>query len=159
MNSSVPLQDPFSYGPMGIISMALFLAAVVIALILIYKNVGRTPKRKKEIKQPIQGPIVISVNAKTKYYNVIVEIEASLNEGKITTREAYQQMSTCTRSFFHEVTGVDVTTYTLSDIHDMGFPQLEYLVSEYYAPEFAEHTIGDVSASIAKTKRVIAEWN
>ena len=159
MKSSVSLQDPFSYGVMGMISMALFTAAIVVALILIYRNVGREPKKKKAAAPVRNTQVVIPVNAKTRYFNGICNIEAALQTNAITTREAYQQMSACTRSFFKEATGIDVTTYTLSDIHEMGFPQLEYLVTEYYAPEFAEDTIGDVAASIEKTKKVISEWN
>jgi len=57
------------------------------------------------------------------------------------------------------VTGMDVSTYTLEEIHALGIPQLAYLVEEYYAPEFAPEHDGDVRASIEKTKRVIAQWN
>lgn len=37
-------------------------------------------------------------------------------------------------------------------------PELYYLVAEYYAPEFARKSDGDVRASLEKTRSLIERW-
>ena len=56
------------------------------------------------------------------------------------------------------VTGKEVHTYTLEEVREADMPALEVLMEEYYKPEFAEHSAGDVIASIDKTKKAIETW-
>lgn len=155
--------EPFSYGAGWIVLFAfltvgLATAAVLIKFVPIWKAKARKPKLvQTEVKKP--EVLVVPGTAKRRYLTLITKVENDLAAGRITTRDAYQQMSFCTKGFFQEVTGVDVSTYTLEEIHALGIPQLEYLVNEYYAPEFAPEYNGDVRASMEKTKRVISQWN
>ena len=67
-------------------------------------------------------------------------------------------MSMCIRKFVHAVTGIKVQNYTLGDIGGLNMPGLYNLVSEYYSPEFARKSEGDVINSLAKTRSMIEQW-
>ena len=38
-------------------------------------------------------------------------------------------------------------------------PFLTELIQEYYAPEFAKQSIGDIKQAIEKTRKVVEKWN
>ena len=80
------------------------------------------------------------------------------DQGKLDVRGAYQRMSRCIRGFVHAATGIRVQNYTLYDIERLNMPELYYLVAEYYAPEFARKSDGDVRASLEKTRSLIERW-
>ena len=73
-------------------------------------------------------------------------------------RSTYQKMSEIIRDFVFEMTGIKVQNYTLSDIRQIKMPVLEELVEEYYSPEFAERSEGDVQAALDKTRKAIRHW-
>ncbi|MGN0396368.1 MAG: hypothetical protein ACI4EF_13475 [Coprococcus sp.] len=159
MKTSVELQEPFSYAiwPMVIVGIIVVAMLGYYIIIKLYERSKR--KQQKEvivIKQ--KSPDEIAV-IKQKYIEELDKIESDLNADKISIRAAYQKMSICIRRFVHEVTGIKVHHYTLQDIRTLNMPMLEELIVEYYAPEFSRKSIGNVSASIEKTKRVIERWN
>ena len=96
---------------------------------------------------------------KNKYLNMLDELDNKLDTKKISSRKAYQELSILIRSFVKEVTGIDVTTCVLSDIERMNMPIIYDLVKEYYSPEFARISIGNIRSSISKTRGVIYRWN
>ena len=67
-------------------------------------------------------------------------------------------MSRCIRGFVHAATGIRVQNYTLYNIERLNMPELYYLVAEYYAPEFARKSDGDVRTSLEKTRSLIERW-
>lgn len=117
-------------------------------------------KKKNNIKNEIIIPkqkdlILIKKDYLIKLDNLINE----LNENKISNRKAYQNLSSLIRNFIYEVTNIKVQNYTLTDIKKINMPILYELVSDYYDPEFAKISKGNIKVSINKTKMVIERWN
>ncbi len=129
--------------------------AIIIILIIIFAITIHKPKKVKKIS--IVKPININ-DIKNKYLLEIDNLLTSVNENKISLRHSYQQLSKLIRNFIYEVTGLKVQNYTLSDIKTINMPILSTLVEEYYHPEFAKDSKGDIIASITKTREVIAKW-
>ena len=98
-------------------------------------------------------------NKMTMKYTIVSATEADLRSGKISIRQAYQNMSSCIRGFIFEATGIPVEKYTLSEIRKVNIPALTQLVEEYYEPEFARFTYADVNQSIYKTRKVLELWH
>ena len=156
MESSVELQSPFSYAVWPIV-VAGCIAAVAILFFLILKYI-RFRKIKKNTPKIVVRP-ALDINAiKRKYLTELAGIDRDFNMGKEDIRGAYQRMSQCIRQFVHAVTGIRVQNYTLQDIKRLNMPMLYALVAEYYAPEFARKSEGDVRNSLDKTRSLIERW-
>lgn len=160
MQTSVPLQDPFSYALWPILLLVVILlfislVAVVWGILVLIKKVYKAPK--KEIKAP--RPVTKNkVTVKQEYLAKITSLEEDLKTEKIDVRECYQRLSVYIREFAYQMTGIDVTKFTLSEIKEIKMSQLDELIQEYYAPEFARESKGNAMISIAKTKKVIETW-
>ena len=96
---------------------------------------------------------------KEKYLKRLDNIEEKLNSNKISVRHAYQMLSANIRYFVFEVTNIKVQNYTLREIEKLKMPILSELIEEYYAPEFAEYSVGNIKTSLEKTRKVIEKWN
>lgn len=159
METSVKLQEPFSYAvwPMVVVGM---IAAAILVYLMIDKLI-EVSKKKRTTEIPVvrQKSFDEVAAIKRKYIAELYKIENDLKNHKTGIRAAYQKMSVCIRKFVYEVTGIKVQHYTLFEIKTLNMPMLEDLITEYYAPEFARKSVGDISASIEKTKRVIERWN
>lgn len=161
MNTSVELQEPFSYAVWPLILVGTLVVGYLIFLIVakILKN-RKYKAPKPAVVKPKETVDIFAI--KKKYMGELNKIEADLQVGKITVRVAYQRMSQCIRRFVYEVTGLKVQHYTLAEIQELRMPILEELISEYYTPEFAGKSVVAVEntyQSIEKTKRVIERWN
>lgn len=156
METSVSLQAPFSYAiwPMVFIGMPVLVFGVYLLV-----SAMRKGKKPVENKGVIQRRRIDCNLIKRKYLMQLERMQQDLCNGRITTRDVYQSMSLCIRGFVYEVTGIQVQNYTLEDIKKLQMPELEALISEYYAPEFAWQSVGDSHASLEKTKRAIQLWN
>lgn len=150
------LQDMMSYSKLGIIGL-LFLAAVVLIVIVVALII----KIRKNAPDPV--PRIASESkiniAKAKYNKLLMDLEARYQMGKISEKEAYQELSKYIRHFVHDVTGIKVQNYTLEDIGRLNMPMLYYLIAECYAPEFSADASGDLGESIRKAREVIYGWN
>ena len=156
MRTSVKLQDPFSYSLIPIIILGLLI--IILFGIWLYKR--RKPKVKKAEEIVIKkAPKENLAGIKAKYLKKIDEVEKKLKEDKIKLRGAYQELSSIIRFFTFEVTGIKVQNYTLQDIESLNMPELTELIQEYYAPEFAQISKGNIEVSLAKTRKVIEKWN
>ncbi len=157
MQTSVELQDPFSYMIIWPIIAVVFIAGVAFAQYYLRKKLGDRLKKEKQIK--IKRISEMSLEGKKKkYIGELIYIETDLMNKKITVRQAYHKMSMCIRMFVYEVTGIKVQKYTLSEIRSINIPHLTQLVREYYEPEFAYDSRADVRASIMRTRQVIEGW-
>lgn len=152
METSVNLQSPFSYAiyPVFIIIIILF----VYILVLFCK-----PKKKVKVKTVQKKQVVDIKKIKNKYLKKLDDVECKMDNNKISIRSAYQSTSNIIRNFVHEVTSIKVQNYTLEEIKLLDMPILYELVSEYYTPEFAEQSVGDIKKSIEKTRKVIEKWS
>lgn len=151
MQTGTELQAPFSYSLLPII--LLFVALFLPLIIRLLKKYW--PRNNNMIINTYTDSNMI----KNKYLNMLDELDNKLDTKKISSRKAYQELSILIRSFVKEVTGIDVTTCVLSDIERMNMPIIYDLVKEYYSPEFARISIGNIRSSISKTRGVIYRWN
>ncbi len=156
METTVKLQDLYAYSILPISIIAILVIAITI-YILIEKI-----KKKNEIVKIEDVKIVEPKNIKSiqnKYLKRLDNLRKKLELNRITTRVAYQGLSTLIRYFIYEVTDIKVQNYTLSEIETLNMPFLTELIQEYYAPEFAKQSIGDIKQAIEKTRKVVEKWN
>ena len=151
MQTGTELQAPFSYSMIPII--LLFVVLFLPFIIRLLKKYW--PRNNNMVINTYTDFNIV----KTKYLNMLDELDNKLDSKKISSRKAYQELSILIRSFVKEVTGIDVTTCVLSDIERMNMPVIYELVKEYYSPEFARISIGNIRSSISKTRGVIYRWN
>ena len=152
MQVQTELRAPFHYSIIPtMICLAVFACCLIALLLLMYKRpikqVVKTPK-KKEL-----------YDIKKEYLDKIEALKADVAAKKITSRKAYQALSGLIRNFIFEVTNVKVQNYTLRQITTLRMPHLTELIREYYNPEFAAKSNGDIMKSIEKTQGVIKKWN
>lgn len=156
MNTKVQLQDMFSYSKLPIIIVGGLIALYIVVLI------ARVIIRKIKISnaKKARRPKVVNVpKVKNKYLKKLENLRSRFNGGELDIRGAYQGMSAIIRDYIYAVTGRSVQSFTLEDVKKANMPALQDLMEEYYNPEFAKHSEGDVIASIDKTKRAIETWN
>lgn len=151
MQVQTKLKPMFSYSFLTIV----FTAAIIIIIFILIKYI-----KKKEIRKNVIIPThkdLISI--KKNYLLKLQELSNNLNSNNINSRKAYQNLSNIIRSFVYEATNIKVQNYTLKEIKMINIPILYELVSEYYDPEFAKISKGNISSSINKTRMVIEKWN
>ncbi len=153
---TVELQDMMSYSKAGVIGFIALVAAVLLAILI-----AVIIKLRKNAPAPV--PRMASENkirtAKEKYNRLLMELEARYQMGKVSEKEAYQELSKYIRHFVHDVTGIKVQNCTLEDIGRLNMPMLYYLIAECYAPEFSQDASGNLGDSIRKAREVIYGWN
>ena len=116
--------------------------------------------KPKENEAPV--PVFVKpdmTKLKAQYLASLDKIEARFNEDTTKIRPAYEGMSIVVREFVYKATGTEVDKFTLSEISQTEFEDLTHLVGEYYKPEFDKISEGDVRASLAKSRRLVSEWN
>lgn len=161
MDTSVKLQDMFSFSLVPIYIVAGLIGAIILYFIIdfIVRKIKSRPKKEVTKKQEIVVKKPVNVSAsKEKYIEKLVILENEYNNGTCDVRNAYQQMSAIIRDFVFDVTGIKVQNYTLLDIKGLNMPVLEELIEEYYSPEFEEQSEGNVKVSLDKTKAAIERW-
>ncbi|MBQ9318723.1 MAG: hypothetical protein IJR82_03755 [Bacilli bacterium] len=151
MQVSTELRPMFSFPSHCII----IIVGVVVLLTIIYLFLNRKKRSPKAIIPQKKDIVLI----KQHYLNDINELEQKCKSRQISNRETYQKLSLLIRLFIFEMTSIKVQNYTLSEIEKINIPILSELVREYYNPEFASISNGDVMISIKKTREVIIRWN
>ena len=164
MEFSVDLQDPFLFPPIWTVCAILFAAAAIATVILLYHFFhGRNA-----FENPLEGlhdlhirPVSASrlSRFKTQYQKKLQQLSEKQKSGKISERKAYQEMSILIRGFVKDVTGIQVTTCTYTDIKSLNLPALTKLLRTYYEPEFAERSNADFNDSLKDTLEIIKKWN
>lgn len=159
MQSSISLQEPFSFAFWPILLCGGVALGCAIGLLLLHRKrkvqVSKEPKRKPVLPK---SPATIAA-CKNKYLKQLEQIRQKSQSGQLSVRSTYQQLSLCIRNFIYEVTGINVLNYTLTDIKQLKLPTLERLMEEYYTQEFPYQTQADACASIENTKKAIEQWN
>ncbi len=161
MQTSVDLQDPFSYSlPLTIALAALVLIPLIAYLIYLFiKN--KPKKRAKKVKPPKPvKPKPVNVELERRdCLRLISEIHARHENGKIDDRQAYIELSAAVRNFVHVVRGVDVQNFTLAEIKELNMPRLSILIEQFYRPEFAqEDTVSDIQKAFTDARTVVSQW-
>ncbi len=154
MKTTVNLQDLLSYSMLPIYIAAGVIVLLVLCLVIIH--IVRRPKKTRD--NNIFVPRSIAA-IKKKYLSRLAKLMESVESNSIEIRIAYQKLSKIIRMFIYEATGIKVQNYTLAEIREQNMTVLAELVEEYYPPEFAKMSVGNIVESLAKTKKVIEEWN
>lgn len=156
MNTKIQLQDMFSYSKSPILILGGLVALYIIVLVamVVIRKILKNNARKKRIPKPVNIQ-----RSRDKYLKKLEALRSKFETGDIDIREAYQRMSAIIRDYVYAATGRSVISFTLEDVKKAEMPALQALMEEYYHPEFAKHSEGDVIASIEKTKRAIETWN
>ena len=151
MQVASDLRPMFSYSLLYIIITIVIIAILIVLLKVDFK------RKKKEIPIIVKSKNIYEI--KNKYLELIDNLEIDVNENKITNRHAYQKLSSLIRNYIFEATSIKVQNYTLKDIEKINMPVLYDLVAEYYDPEFAIISKGNILNSLKKTRKVIERWN
>ncbi len=151
MQIQTELRPMFSYSIFPIL-ITLTTIAILFWLIKLTKKKHLPPKIKISNHKDLS-------KIKNKYLLKLQKLENDVNSNKITTRIAYQSLSTITRNFIYEMTNIKVQNYTLKEIEELNIPILYERIKECYNPEFAEMAKGDINLSIKRTRMVIEKWN
>lgn len=159
MNTTVQLQDPFSYSKAPIIIISILLASYILYRLILYFLKQKKKKQKEKEEKPAE-PVLKDINViKQEYLQMVLQLEKQYREGEMDNRQAYTEISRIFRDFVYEVTGVEAPKYTLHDIAGLNMPVLYKLIDHCYHPEFAERSDCNVPESIDMTKRAIELWN
>ena len=158
MSITVELQDMFSYSLWPIV-----LAAALVVIIGIIGLIILGKKKKlitSEAITPIPAtPPIHGNQVKEKYYALINDLDMKCGNGKVSNRQAYQELSEITRHFVYEVTGIKVHHNTLDEIRKLNMPNLYAVIEECYAPEFSVDKNGNIYDTMNKARMVIKEWH
>ena len=151
MQVASDLRPMFSYSIIYIIITAIIIAILIVLLKINFK------KKKKDIPVIVKSKNIYEI--KNKYLALIDNLENDVKNNKTTNRHAYQKLSSLIRNYIFEATSIKVQNYTLKDIEKINMPVLYDLVAEYYDPEFAIISKGNILNSLKKTREVIERWN
>lgn len=158
MQTSVNLQDPFTY------SIVPFIIITFLILVMTYYIFHLMKKKEKQVKEN-SVEVIPEKNIKNipvikgKYIEQLDIIEHKYRSETIDLRKAYQLISEAVRMFVFEITDITTQNYSLREIKNLNIPNLYELIKEYYEPEFASKSVGDFETSINKARGVIKEWN
>lgn len=141
----------------------LLILLFAVGLVIFLKSIKKTAP-KQQVKPVNTVPqfvpnILDKAGIKRKYLEVIDKLYTGVESKQINTKDAFQELSAIIRDFIKEVSGVDVTKCTLSEIKKRNIPKIANIISEYYEPEFAFETDDDSLKAIKKAKKVIEQWN
>lgn len=152
MQVTTELQEMFSY---SLLPIFFIIILIVIFTFLIYKK-----KKLIDNNIDLKIPTIKDINIiKNNYLLKIDNLTTNFNNNKISSRKAYQNLSSLIRNFIYETTNIKVQNYTLKDIKKINMPILYELISEYYDPEFSKISKGNILLSLEKTRKVIEKWN
>lgn len=164
MDITVQLRYMLSYG-LGKIVL-IFLILLLSGFIGLIVHLIQKAKQKKKNKKPGASSHTIASpensprqQMKNSYLQKVDGVEQRYASSQLSQRDCYQELSEHMKNFASEMSGVDVTKMTLMEIGQLGMPELKRLIEEYYEPEFAKESKADVEGAIARTKKVITEWN
>lgn len=154
MQTSVSLQEPYSFSIVPIIVLIIIASALVIVLLFLKKN----KNEKSEVKAIPQKNIKNIPAIKNKHLRELEAIEYQYKNNKLELRKAYQLISENVRLFVFEVTDITTQNYSLTEIKKLNIPNLYETIAEYYEPEFSKKPSGDFINSVQKAKEIIQKF-
>jgi hypothetical protein len=154
MQTSVSLQEPYSFSIVPIIVLVIIAAVLLFVLLFLKKNKEEQPEVKAIPQKNIKNIPAI----KNKHLRELEAIEYQYKSNKIELRKAYQMISENVRLFVFEVTDITTQNYTLMEIKKLNIPNLYDAIAEYYEPEFSKKPSGDFINSVNKAKTIIQKF-
>ncbi|MCQ2516488.1 MAG: hypothetical protein MJ094_06455 [Saccharofermentans sp.] len=161
MEPSVKLQKMMNYSqwPILLVGGLLLALTILIVVLLIRRMISLQKAHRKATMKEILWVKPDMASLKRDYIARLEKIERDYYQNPSDIRGTYERMSTLIRKFAYRATGVEVQNYSLFEIKATHMKGLAMLIEEFYKPEFDKISQGDVKVSIAKTKRMITEWN
>lgn len=159
MQTSIKLQEPFTYSVIFVVIITGFVLAMTAYLIYINIIKKKVKVEKNNLKVIPEKNIKNVPVIKNKYLEQLNSIEYKYTNNMIDLRKAYQLISESIRMFVFEITDITTQNYSLNEIKRLNIPNLYDLIKEYYEPEFASKSVGDFEVSIEKSRRIIKEWS
>lgn len=162
MNDEGSLLPPAQY---DFIWPLLAIALVVMAVIFYVFLFVATKKVKPEPIVQMLPRTASSVERlsliKNKYAQKVIHIQTAHNEGKLSTRKAFQALSINLRNFTHEYSGTGAHAMSLTDLYDTQAPKLLLeKIQNYYPLAFEEaNKKGNVDLAVADALKVIQIWH
>lgn len=159
MQTSIKLQEPFTYSVIPFMITICFVLAMTFYLIYLNRKKKKVRVENDNLKVIPEKNIKNVPVIKDKYLEQLNSIEYKYTNNMIDLRKAYQLISESIRMFVFEITDITTQNYSLKEIKRLNIPNLYELIEEYYEPEFANKSVGDFGVSIEKARRVVKEWN
>lgn len=154
MQTSVSLQEPYSFSIVPIIVLVIIAAVLLFVLLFLKKNKEEQPEVKAIPQRNIKNIPAI----KNKHLRELETIEYQYKNNKLELRKAYQLISENVRLFVFEVTDITTQNYSLMEIKKLNIPNLYETIAEYYEPEFSKKPSGDFINSVNKAKDIIQKF-
>ena len=154
MQTSVSLQEPYSFSIVPIIVLVIIAAVLLFVLLFLKKNKEEQPEVKAIPQRNIKNIPAI----KNKHLRELEAIEYQYKNNKLELRKAYQLISENVRLFVFEVTDITTQNYSLMEIKKLNIPNLYETIAEYYEPEFSKKPSGDFINSVNKAKDIIQKF-
>ena len=147
------LEAPFTYSW----SIVYILITILVIVILAYVIFILKPFfYKKFIKVFRKSQIP---NLKKVYIHKLEKLRNDVEKGKIENRESFVKLSALIREFIEKTTDLDILSLSKAEAKKLKIKDLGLLMDEYYPPEFAKYSKGDIINSIGRTIEVIKKWN
>ena len=159
MQTSIKLQEPFTYSVIPFMIIICFVLAMTFYLVYSKRKKKKVKAKNNNLKVIPEKNIKNVPVIKGKYLEQLNSIEYKYTNNMIDLRKAYQLISESIRMFVFEITDITTQNYSLKEIKKLNIPNLYDLIEEYYEPEFASKSVGDFGVSIEKARRVVEEWN
>ena len=128
MQTTVSLQDPYTYTIIPLILTLCLTMASTFYLLLTRKKIDKNEVEKVEIKEIPEKNIKNMVAIKGKYLKQLESIEYKYNQQMIELRKAYQLISEAIRMFVFESTDITTQNYSLAEIKRLNIPNLYELL-------------------------------
>ena len=153
---SVELQGQYSY---SVIPLIILGAAIILILVLLLAIWRAQAYGNKPVKKKVRVRVKNIFQIKTQYLAKLDKLSKKVFNNELSMRKAYQALSKLVRKFAYEATGIRTDSYSLQEIKEMGRTELVELVEQFYEPEFAAKSEGNIENAIEKSKEVISKWN
>jgi len=160
MPTSVNLQNMFSYSAFWLLLFEIGFIILLSAFLVVFikYRLSKKPKVKIKIKKEISNDALNK--AKVRYEKALKKLRIKYKDKNMKNRKAYEQLSRVIRRFVYEVTGINVTYYTLEEIRPLNMDNLTYLVSLCYPPEFGPEEEGyNFENTLDMAEMVVKKWN
>ena len=82
-------------------------------------------------------------------------LENKINNNQISKKELYKQLSKIIRGYYYERTGINIISYSLTEITKLKDKSLSQLINECYRNEFSKQINKNTKKFICRTKEYI----
>ena len=144
------IYEPFSYS-WNLVKMLV----IIIVFVILYYIVDKYFLDK--IKKGLNKAKVPSL--RMLYLRKLEKLLLDVMNNQIDIRDAYFKLSGIIRGFIKLASGINILSMSKNEVHALGNEEVSMLMEEYYPPEFAKYSKGDIVGSIQRTMELIKKWH